>query len=107
MKNRKVGIIGSICDSLDGQTIKTKILYSELKKATDWKFYIANTQYKSTNPLKLFYQTIKMLFTCKDIFILVSQNGAKFYFPLLYLSTKILKTRVYHDVIGGSPEDYV
>ena len=107
LKNRKVGIIGSICDDLDGQTIKTKILYSELKNATNWKLCVANTQYKATNTIKLLFQTITMLFTCKDIFILVSQNGARFYFPLLYWSTKILKTRVYHDVIGGSPADYI
>ena len=107
MKKRRVGIIGSICDKLDGQTIKTKILYSELKNLTDWDFYIANTQNKSKHPFKLLVQSIYMLIMCKDIFILVSQNGAKFYFPILYLATKFLKTRVFHDVIGGSPEDYV
>lgn len=107
MKKRKVGIIGSICEKLDGQTIKTKILYSELKSSTDWNFYIANTQNKSKHPFKLLIQSIYMLIMCRDIFILVSQNGAKFYFPILYLATKIFKTRVFHDVIGGNPEDYV
>lgn len=107
MKKRKVGIIGSICEKLDGQTIKTKILYSELEKSTDWDFYIANTQNKLKHPLKLLIQTLYILITCKDIFILVSQNGARFYFPILYLATKLFKTRVFHDVIGGTPEDYV
>lgn len=106
-KRRKVGIIGSVCDKMDGQTVKTKILYDELSKNTDWKIYVANTQYKSTNPIKLLLQTIVVIFQCKDIFILVSQNGAKFYFPILYYASKILKRRIYHDVIGGSPEDYI
>lgn len=106
-KRRKVGIIGSVCDKMDGQTVKTKILYDELSKNTDWKIYVANTQYKSTNPFKLLLQTIVVIFYCKDIFILVSQNGAKFYFPILYYASKILKRRIYHDVIGGSPEDYI
>lgn len=107
MKKRKVGIIGCISESLDGQTIKTKTLYDELSLTTDWKFYFANTKYKSKHPLKLLLQTIRMLFSCKDIFILVSQNGAKFYFPILFCATKLLKTRVYHDVIGGNPQEYV
>lgn len=106
-KGRNVGIIGSICDKMDGQTVKTKILYDELSKNTDWKIHIANTQNKSTNPIKLLFQTISVIMCCKDIFILVSQNGAKFYFPILYYASKILKRRIYHDVIGGSPEDYI
>lgn len=106
-KRKNVGIIGSICDKMDGQTVKTKILYEELSKNTDWKIYIANTQNKSTNPIKLLFQTILVIMCCKDIFILVSQNGAKFYFPILYYASKILKRRIYHDVIGGSPEDYI
>ena len=106
-KRRNVGIIGSICDKMDGQTVKTKILYDELSKNTDWKIYIANTQNKSTNPIKLLFQTILVIMCCKDIFILVSQNGAKFYFPILYYTSKIFKRRIYHDVIGGSPEDYI
>lgn len=107
MTRRRVGIIGSLCDKLDGQTVKTKILYDELRKNTDWEFQIANTQDKTKHPIKLLFNTMKMLLTCKDVFILVSQNGAKFFFPILYLSTKLLHTRVYHDVIGGSPEDYI
>lgn len=107
MKKRRIGIIGSISDEINGQTIKTKILYSELKNLTNWNFYIANTKNKSKHPFKLLIQSIYMLITCKDIFILVSRNGAKVYFPILYLATKILKTRVFHDVIGGSPEEYI
>ena len=107
MSKRKVGIIGSICDKMDGQTVKTKILYDELNSKTDWDFYIANTQNKSKHPIKLLLQTIKLIVLCKDIFILVSQNGAKIYFPLLYYAKKIFHNRIYHDVIGGSPEDYI
>lgn len=106
MKKRKVGIIGSVCDKLDGQTIKTNILYSELKKVTDWEIRVANTQNKEKHPFKLLMQSLYLLITCKDIFILVSRNGANFYFPLLYIATKILGTRVYHDVIGGNLECY-
>lgn len=39
MKNNKIAIIGHFGgneERLDGQTIKTKILYDELKSATEW-----------------------------------------------------------------------
>lgn len=104
---RRVGIIGSICEKLDGQTIKTKTLLDELRKRTDWNFYIVNTQNKNTNPFRLLLQTFIAIITCKDIFILVSRNGARVYFPLLFIATKLFKVRVYHDMIGGSPEEYV
>lgn len=105
--NRKVGIIGSVCEKLDGQTIKTKILYDELRKETSWDFYVVNTQDKNKSRFKLLISSIIAIVRCRDIFILVSQNGAKVFFPMLYIATKIFKSRVYHDVIGGSPEDYV
>ena len=31
----------------------------------------------------------------------------RFYFPLLFFCNKILKTRIYHDVIGGNLDQYV
>ena len=40
MKKNKLGIIGHFGGNkkfLDGQTVKTKILYEELEKKTNWK----------------------------------------------------------------------
>lgn len=110
MKNKKIAIIGHFGGNenfLDGQTIKTKILYDELSAATSWKIQKVDTYYKSRNPFKLIWQTITALFTTKDIIVLLSVNGMCFYFPVLYAATKVLKTRVYHDVIGGNLDRYV
>ena len=63
MTNRKtIGIIGHFGGKeniLDGQTIKTKILYEELSNATDWKIQKVDTYYKSRNPIKLLFDTFK------------------------------------------------
>lgn len=110
MKSKKIAIIGHFGGNenfLDGQTIKTKILYDELSAATSWKIQKVDTYYKSRNPFKLICQTITALFTTKDIIVLLSVNGMRFYFPVLYAATKVLKTRVYHDVIGGNLDRYV
>ena len=84
-KSRKIGIIGHFGGKeniLDGQTIKTKILHEELSKATDWKIIKVDTYYKKKNPIKLLIDTFKCLFSTKDIIVLLSGNGMKFYFPL-------------------------
>ena len=55
MKHKKriaiIGHFGGKEDFLDGQTVKTKILYEELKHATDWEIKKVDTYYKSKNPL--------------------------------------------------------
>ena len=108
-KDRNVGIIGHFGGKenfLDGQTVKTKILYEELKNATNWKFVLVDTYYKKKNPLKLIFQTLHCLFSCKDIFVSLSGNGMRMYFPILSFFAKFGK-RIYHDVIGGNLALYV
>lgn len=109
-KNRKIGIIGHFGGKeniLDGQTIKTKILYSELDEATNWKIIKVDTYYKKKNPIKLLVDTFKCLFNTKDVIVLLSGNGMRFYFPLLTFFSRKFNTRVYHDVIGGNLDLYV
>lgn len=109
-KNKNIVIVGHFGGDenvLDGQTIKTKILYEELLRATDWKIIKVDTYYKKKNPIKLMLFTIWALLFAKDVVVLLSGNGMKFYFPLLYISSKLLCTKVYHDVIGGNLDSYV
>ena len=110
MKNKKIAIIGHFGGNeniLDGQTIKTKILYDELKNATDWDIRKVDTYYKSKKPIKLLIESIITLVSTRDVIVLLSGNGMKFYFPLLSFFAKVFRTRVYHDVIGGNLDTYV
>ena len=111
MTNKKtIGIIGHFGGKeniLDGQTIKTKILYEELSNATDWKIQKVDTYYKSRNPIKLLFDTFKCLLYTKDIIVLLSGNGMKFYFPLLSFFAIKFNKNIYHDVIGGNLDLYV
>lgn len=109
MDRRSVGIIGHFGGTeklLDGQTIKTKILYEELKTASQWNLICVDTYYKRKKPVKLFIDTIKCLTHTKDVIILLSRNGMTVYFPLLHICKKIFRTRIYHDVIGGNLFQY-
>ena len=110
VKNKKVGIIGHFGGKetvLDGQTVKTKILHSELNNAADWTIRTVDTYYRRKNPAKLLWDTLKCICTTRDIIILLSGNGMRVYFPLLYVCARLFGTRVYHDVIGGNLCSYV
>lgn len=109
MKKKKIGIIGHFGGKeklYDGQTIKTRILYDELSEVLHDKPSIADTYYKKSNPLKLVVDTVKVLIKADYIIILLSGNGMRVYFPLMYLAAKLGKKKVYHDVIGGNLADY-
>ena len=110
MRKLKVAIIGHFGGNeniLDGQTVKTKILYEELSAHTDWRIKKVDTYYKKRNPVKLLMQTIAALISTRNVIVLLSGNGMKFYFPLLNLVSKVFRTRVYHDVIGGNLDFYI
>lgn len=108
--SKKIAIIGHFGGDeniTDGQTVKTKILYDELTMKTEWKIKKIDTYYKRKKPMKLAFQTLCALLSRKDIIILLSGNGMRFYFPVLYWANMLLGTRVYHDVIGGNLDSYI
>ena len=108
-KDKTITIIGHFGwkkEFLDGQTVKTKILYEELSKNTKWKIIKVDTYYKK-RPIKLAIQTLNAIVKSKDIIILLSGNGMKVYFPLLYFCSKIFNRNIYHDVIGGNLDSYI
>ena len=100
-----VGIIGRVAFNkglLDGQTVKTAVLYDELcKKYTEKEVFCVDTYNYKKNVIKVMFNFIICIIRCKHIFLVLSENGRKFFVPLIYFSNKILKRRVYHDVIGG------
>ncbi|MGT2910904.1 glycosyltransferase family 4 protein [Streptococcus cameli] len=100
----KVAIIGHFGGAetfTDGQTVKTLTLYNELKEVIDEEIQIIDTYYSKKNPLKLFFSSIKAIITSKNIILLISSNGMKVFFPLLYFGKKLFGTNVIHDIIGG------
>lgn len=96
-----IGHLGGNATYLDGQTVKTKTLYRELCAATDWELHCVDTALRRRRPVRLLFSTLWNLLRCKDVFVLLSTNGVRVYFPLLYFFAKLRGTRVYHDVIGG------
>lgn len=107
---KRVAIIGHFGGKegfLDGQTVKTRTLYDELNKKTNWDIQRVDTYWKSTRPIKLLFQTLFALITRKDVIVLLSGNGMKAFFPFLYWFTRHFQVRVFHDVIGGNLDQYI
>lgn len=102
-----IGHFGGTETFNDGQTVKTKNLVKELRLAGLKNIKIVDTYYKKKNPLKLLVQTIYALFYSKNIIILLSTNGLRFFLPLLYYGKKVSKVRIFHDVIGGRLGEYI
>ncbi len=106
---KKIGIIGHFGgkkEFFDGQTVKTKILYDELMATGNFEIYKVDTYYVKRNPIKVFCQTVKSMFTCDSVIVIVAQNGIKVFAPLLYFLNKITKTPVYHDALGADLIDF-
>jgi glycosyltransferase involved in cell wall biosynthesis len=105
MSKRKVAIIGFFAGNRNktgGQEAKTFSLYDEIKKTKKWEITTVDTFYKRSNPLKLLLQSLVCLVKTSDIIVLLSSNGMKLYFPVLYFFARYFNKRIYHDVIGGN-----
>lgn len=104
-----IGIVGRIADKvelLDGQTVKTKVLYEELKREFPSREIICVDTYQyRKHVLSILLQTWRMFWHCEHIFVLLSRNGRKFFFPILNGLNKVFKRKIYHDVIGGALQD--
>lgn len=101
---KKVAIIGHFGGEeifFDGQTIKTKNLEALLSQQTDLFIKRVDTYYAKKNRVKLLFDTLNALFSCKYIFLLVSVNGMKVFLPLLYYLNHITKRQIYHYIIGS------
>lgn len=106
MKKNGIAVIGRVADKvelLDGQTVKTKILYEELKREFPEKkiIYVDTYQYRA-HVFSILFHTLQAFIECEHIFVLLSRNGRKFFFPFLTTLNKFFDRRIYHDVIGGA-----
>lgn len=108
-KKRKLCIIGHFGKKqhcTDGQTIKTRILYSSLREQ-GIDIIPVDTAKKNINPVGLAIDSIIAFSQTDKIIVLLSGNGMKTYFPILYLLSKYAGKNIYHDVIGGNLDKYV
>lgn len=88
----------------DGQTVKTRTLARALSSA-DVDVYPLDTYDLKHHPLRFIWRFGESLFLCKKYIVLLSVNGRKMLFPVLYALVKIFNKQIYHDSIGGRLAD--
>ena len=99
----KIGIIGHFGGKKtfnDGQTIKTKTLYEALIRK-NFDVLKVDTYYIKHNPIIFLWKFFISLFSTKKYIILLSSNGRRVMFPIMYVCIKIFKKEIYHYAIGG------
>ena len=98
-----IGIIGHFGGKEkynDGQTVKTLNIYNGLRNSGISSIDKIDTYYIKKNPLKFIFVFLKSLFRDKKYIVLLSINGRRILFPVLFILSKMGK-EVYHYSIGG------
>ena len=105
MALKKVCLIGHFGfgkNLLNGQTVKAKILASELQRVLGKEqVMLADTHGGIKALLKLPFQTLRAMRSCENIVILPAHKGLRIVTPMLSLWQCFFKRRLHYAVIGG------
>ena len=102
---RKVAIIGHFSfkkDLLNGQTVKTKLLYEALKtEYGDREITAFDTAGGKKAILRIPFQCFRALSGYKNIIVLPAHNGVRIIIPLLMKMNRLFGRKIHYVVIGG------
>ena len=101
----KIGICGHFGGKevfLDGQTVKTKMVYDALSA----HFGQDNLKKVDTYKIKkrlipVLFGTVGIFLSCRVCVMLPAQNGIKIFAPLFSFLKRVFRKRIYYAVIGG------
>jgi glycosyltransferase involved in cell wall biosynthesis len=101
----KIGVCGNFNfngDAIGGQTIRTRLIYSELSKVygKNSLMVIDTSKWKRTFIL-IILRSIIMTIRCKNIVILPAHNGIKILVPLFVIFKKLFRKKLHYVVIGA------
>lgn len=100
MKILVLGYFGYATNQIDGQTIKTRDVYSLLKNKCAEEIDYFDTQSLKTSKLNLIKMFL-MVLKADKVFYLPAHNNLKYLFPIIYLLSKISNTKLNYLVVGG------
>ncbi len=101
----KIGVVGHFGGEnvfLDGQTVKTKIVYDELKNKFDDKDVMKVDTYAwRKNPFLLLKNSIKLTKNSKNIILILSKRGIRIFVPLFLFLNIFFHRKIHYVVIGA------
>ena len=106
MKEKGIAVIGRVAkdvELLDGQTVKTRVLYEELCNRFPGHSVITVDTYRYGKRFPvILVNLIRAFLHSKHIFVLLSRNGRTYLFPVITGLNRLFRRHLYHDVIGGA-----
>ena len=109
MKN--VAIIGKYFGGApvsDGQSVKTKILTEELEQVFGAKQVVRiDTVGWKEHPFSLLWQSVRAVWTCRNVIFMTDENGTKLFPILLRTANFAGKCNLHYYVIGGWLSGYL
>lgn len=103
-----VGHFGFGKNLLNGQTIKTKVVASELERQLGKnKIMKIDTHGGLKNLPKMVFWMVRAFAQCDNIVILPAHNGIKIFVPICTLLNKIYRRKLHYVVIGGWISSYL
>lgn len=99
-----IGYFGYESNQLDGQTIKTRNIYTALNKEYNVNFF--DTEILKTNKYQLL-NLIKKIYQYDKVFFVGGRNNLKYFFPILYSMSVIQRKRIVYVVVGGWLYDFI
>lgn len=100
----RIGILGHFGygkQLADGQTVKTRMLESELKDMLGEQPYTVDTHGWRKNPLRLLLNCIRLIRICEHILVMPAHNGIRVFIPLFIMLNYVFKKKIHYVVIGG------
>lgn len=104
MKKQKkilvLGFFGYETNQLDGQTVKTRMVYRLLNEEGGDRVVYFDMQKLKKHKAAVF-ELIKLVFICRYIVYLPARRNLTFIFPVLFLVCFLMRKRISYFVIGG------
>lgn len=100
----RVGVIGHFGVGLDlanGQTIKTKIVTKAIEEEFSEKVKIVDAHGGVKAVIPVVCGCFSSLVKCKNIILMLTENGLKVSVPVLSVLNKVFRRRLHYAVIGG------
>lgn len=100
-----LGYLGYNTNQLDGQTVKTRGLYELACKEYNNVHYYDTEDFKF-NKLSIFMMLWQVI-SSRTIIYLPAHNNLKVIFPIIFVLSKIFRTKIHYFVVGGWLREFI
>lgn len=108
--NKAIALIGHLGrgnSSLDGQTLRTKLVLAELEKRAALPVIAVDTGWISRRPLRVLYKTFRAFRQANIVLIMPGERGLRVLLPFYQILGSLCGRAIHYLVVGGWLPDFV